>query len=170
MVKIFLRICCLLAPALLLATTTSSSAPASDAMQSPKATASEKERSTPMDLPLLVGQDIKGITIPQYDSDGHLTMRFSAERARKIDDHKVELDTLIIEFFQKDGKDITVSLPHGVFDLATKTLSSDDKVSLKREDFDVTGQSATFDTVKKFGTMQGHVHTEIRNSTPSDEL
>jgi hypothetical protein len=128
------------------------------------------ENKASIDLPAPVGQDMKGITIPQYDPQGHLTMRFSAETARKIDAHQVDLSALTIEFFEKDGKDITVVVPHGIFNLETKILSSDKKTSIKREDFDVVGQSATFDTAKRFGTMQGHVHTEIRNSTPTDDL
>lgn len=128
------------------------------------------ENKASIDLPAPVGQDMKGITIPQYDPEGRLTMRFSAETARKIDEHQVDLNALTIEFFEKDGKDITVAVPHGIFNLETKILSSDNKTSIKREDFDVVGESATFDTAKRFGTMQGHVHTEIRNSTPADDL
>lgn len=128
------------------------------------------ENKGTIDLPAPIGQDMKGITVPQYDPQGHLTMRFSAETARKIDEHQVELNTLTIEFFQQDGKDITVTVPHGVFNLETKILSSDSKTSIKREDFDVVGESATFDTAKRFGTMQGHVHTEIRNGSPAEDL
>lgn len=145
-----------------------------------KTTASDPQENRPIDLPAVIGQDIKGITIPQYDATGHLSMQFTAETARKIDEHQVELDKLTIEFFEKSGKGITVTMPHGIFDLATKTLSSSTSslssntnvstVSVKREDFDVVGQSATFDTAKRFGTMQGHVHTEIRNGAPADEL
>ena len=78
--------------------------------------------------------------------------------------------TLKIEFFEKDGKDITVLVPQGVFNLETKILSADSEVTIKRDDFDMAGQSAIFDTIKRLGTMKGHVHTEIRNGIPSDEL
>lgn len=129
-----------------------------------------KDNGQPIDLPAPVGEDMKGIIIPQYDAEGRLMMNFSAGTARKISEHEVAIDSLKIEFFEKDGKDITVFVPHGIFNLETKILSAASEVTIKREDFNMVGQSATFDTTKRFGTMKGHVHTEIRNGIPSDEL
>lgn len=129
---------------------------------------SEKNPSTPIDLPAPVGEDMKGITIPQYDGDGHLVMNFIAEKARKINEEEVEIESLKIGFFEKDGKDITVIVPHGIFHLDTKMLNADSQVTIKREDFEMVGESATFDTTKRVGTMKGHVHTEIRNGLPTE--
>lgn len=130
----------------------------------------DKNSSAPIDLPAPVGEDMKGIIIPQYDAEGHLVMNFMAEKARKINEHEVEIDSLKIGFFEKDGKDVTVLVPHGIFNLETKILSADSEVTIKREDFNMVGSSATFDTTKRFGTMKGHVHTEIRNGLPAEEL
>ena len=113
---------------------------------------------------------MKGIIIPQYDAEGRLVMNFIAEKARKINEHEVDIESLKIGFFEKDGKDVTVLVPHGVFNLDTKILSTDSQVTIKREDFEMVGESATFDTTKRFGTMKGHVHTEIRNGMPAEEL
>lgn len=145
--------------------------PAGTSSRSQKEAPSNKEEAS-LELPAVVGQDITGITIPQYDSNGHLTMQFSAEKARKLEEHQLELNKLVITFFEADGKDITVVVPHAIFNLETKVLASsgEGKVNIKREDFDILGEGATFDTKKRFGTLQGHVHTEIRNSAPSDTL
>ncbi|MFZ4115722.1 MAG: hypothetical protein ACOYK6_03240 [Chthoniobacterales bacterium] len=128
-----------------------------------------KNSSAPIDLPAPVGEDMKGIIIPQYDAEGRLVMNFLAEKARKINENDVEIDSLTIGFFEKDGKDITVLVPHGVFHLDTKILSTDSQVTIKREDFEMVGESATFDTTQRFGTMKGHVHTEVRNGIPAEE-
>ena len=126
----------------------------------------QKSKESSIDLPAPVGEEMKGITIPQYDADGTLRMKFSTETARKMDEHNVEMNDLKIEFFEKDGKDIVVTVPHALFNLETKLLIADTTTTLKREDFDMVGDSATFDTAKRFGTMKGHVHTEIRNGAP----
>jgi hypothetical protein len=148
---------------------TSSTDPGKKAATLPKIEP-DKNATAPIDLPAPVGEDMKGIIIPQYDAEGHLVMNFLAEKARKINEHEVDIESLKIGFFEKNGKDVTVLVPHGVFNLDTKILSTDSKVTIKREDFEMVGESATFDTSKRFGTMKGHVHTEIRNGAPADEL
>ena len=75
---------------------------------------------------------------------------------------------LKIEFFEKDGKDMTVTASEAMFDLANTLLSTETTTTIKREDFLMVGDSATFDTTKRFGTMKGHVHTDIRNGTPQN--
>jgi lipopolysaccharide export system protein LptC len=118
-----------------------------------------------IDLPAPVGEEMKGITIPQYDLDGKLKMKLSCETARKTDEHNVTIHGLKIEFFEKDGKDVTVTVSDAIFNLATTLLSTEMTTTIKREDFLMIGDGATFDTTKRFGTMKGHVHTEMRNGT-----
>lgn len=122
-------------------------------------------KSDEIDLPAPVGEEMKGITIPQYDADGKLKMKLSCETARKTDEHNVTIHGLKIEFFEKDGKDMTVTASEAMFDLANTLLSTETTTTIKREDFLMVGDSATFDTTKRFGTMKGHVHTDIRNGT-----
>ena len=120
-------------------------------------------KSDEIDLPAPVGEEMKGITIPQYDADGKLKMKLSCETARKTDEHNVTIHGLKIEFFEKDGKDMTVTASEAMFNLANTLLSTETTTTIKREDFLMVGDSATFDTTKRFGTMKGHVHTDIRN-------
>ncbi|MCX6957923.1 MAG: LPS export ABC transporter periplasmic protein LptC [Verrucomicrobiae bacterium] len=125
-------------------------------------------KSDEIDLPAPVGEEMEGITIPQYDADGKLKMKLSCETARKTDEHNVTIHGLKIEFFEKDGKDMTVTASEAMFDLANTLLSTETTTTIKREDFLMVGDSATFDTTKRFGTMKGHVHTDIRNGTPQN--
>lgn len=129
---------------------------------------SEKKKADEIDLPAPVGEEMKGITIPQYDADGKLKMKLSCETARKTDEHNVTIHGLKVEFFEKEGKDVTVTTDKAMFNLATTLLSTESTTTIKREDFLMVGDSATFDTTKRFGTMKGHVHTEIRNGAPKD--
>ncbi|KAB2644696.1 MAG: hypothetical protein DVB29_01340 [Verrucomicrobia bacterium] len=131
---------------------------------------SQKDTTPPIDLPAPLGEDMKGIFIPQYDAEGNPTMNFIAEKARKISEQELEVDSLNIQFFERDGKDVTVFVPHGIFHLDTKILSTDSEVTIKREDFEMVGESAAFNTSTRYGTMKGHVHTEIRNGIPAKTL
>jgi|GEM_PF-941814 len=128
---------------------------------------SHETKSDEIDLPAPVGEEMKGITIPQYDADGKLKMKLSCEKAHKTDEHNVAIHGLKIEFFETEGKDVTVTVPDATFNLATTLLSTDVPTTIKREDFLMVGDTATFDTTKRFGTMKGHVHTEIRNGVPN---
>ena len=130
----------------------------------------EEKRAQPIDLPAPVGEEMKGIIIPQYDTNGKLTMNFYAATARKLDEHQVELHDLKVEFFETDGKDVTVMIPHGIFNLETKILGMDTETKIQREDFNMVGESGDFDTIKRLGTMKGHVHMEIRNGGTPAEL
>lgn len=130
------------------------------------ATKAKEKKSGEIDLPAPVGEEMKGITIPQYDADGKLKMKLSCEAARKTDEHNVAIHGLKVEFFEKEGRDVTVTVPDATFNLATTLLSTEVPTTIKREDFLMVGDTATFDTTKRFGTMKGHVHTEIRNGTP----
>ncbi len=130
---------------------------------------SKEKKSDEIDLPAPVGEEMKGITIPQYDIDGKLKMKLSCEAAHKTDEHNVAIRGLKVEFFEKEGKDVTVMVPDATFNLATTLLSTEVPTTIKREDFLMVGDSATFDTTKRFGTMKGHVHTEIRNGAPKSE-
>lgn len=129
---------------------------------------SNKSSGTPIDLPAPIGEDMKGIIIPQYDADGRRVMNFTAEKARKINEEEVEVESLKIGFFERDGKDVTVLVPKGIFHLDTKILTTGSTITIKREDFEMVGDSASFDTIKRLGTMKGHVHTEIRNGLPAE--
>jgi hypothetical protein len=118
-----------------------------------------------IDLPVPVGEPVQGIKIPQYDENGKLTMNLSAETARKLDDTHVDLRGLKVVFSDKEEKEISVEIPHSVLDLGTKVLSADSRTVITREDFDIIGSSATFDTSSRSGSFKGHVQASFRNDT-----
>ena len=127
-----------------------------------------KHRGEKMDLPIPVGEPITGIKIPQYDEEGKLSMTLLAGTARKIDDEKVELNNLKVKFSDKEEKEIVVEIPHALLDTETKMLVSISKTMISREDFDIEGQNAEFDTVARTGQFKGPVHASFRNGSPTD--
>lgn len=139
-------------------------APAALAVAAASATNPEK-----MDLPVPVGEPIKGIKIPQYDEQGKLTMNLVADTALKLDERQVEFKNLKIQFSDKEEKEIVVEIPHSVLDLETKILSADTKTVIRREDFDIVGEKAEFDTMARTGKFKGPVHASFRNTAPTDQ-
>lgn len=121
-----------------------------------------------MDLPIPVGEPVKGIKIPQYDENGKLTMNLIAETARKLDEKQVEFGKLKIEFSEKDEKTIIVEIPHSILDMESKVLIADSETQIHREDFEIIGQSAEFDTIARSGTFKGRVHASFRNGETAD--
>ena len=113
----------------------SSAEPAATPDSKPVPVSSSKageKKSDEIDLPAPVGEEMKGITIPQYDADGKLKMKLSCETARKTDEHNVTIHGLKIEFFEKDGKDMTVTASEAMFDLANTLLSTETTTTIKR--------------------------------------
>ena len=127
-----------------------------------------KEQAQKMDLPIPVGEPVKGIKIPQYDENGALTMNLSAETARKLDEKQVEFGKLKIDFNDKDEKTIAVEIPHSILDMETKKLIADSETVIHREDFEIVGQTAEFDTITRSGTFKGRVHASFRNGETAD--
>jgi len=125
-----------------------------------------KSQGEKIDLPVPVGEPVKGIKIPQYDEKGKLTMNLIAETAKKIDDRQVEFDKLKVQFDDQEQKEIVVEIPHSIIDMETKALVADSPTTIHREDFDIVGQGAEFDTVSRRGILKGHVTASFRNPNP----
>jgi hypothetical protein len=121
-----------------------------------------------IDLPVPIGEPVKGIKIPQYDEEGKMTFCLTAETAKKLDDHQVELGQLKVQFNEKEDKEIVVEIPHSILNLDTKILSADSETVIHRQDFEIVGQHAIFDTLSREGSFKGHVHASFLNGAPVD--
>jgi hypothetical protein len=140
--------------------------PGSKDQASKKASAvvtNEPAKSAPIDIPIPVGEPVSGIKIPQYDESGKISMTLLAGKARKLDDSKVEFENLKISFTDKEGKEILVEIPHALLDTETKLLTADSKTVITRDDFDLNGEKAEFDTVSRTGRFIGRVRASFRN-------
>lgn len=129
-----------------------------------------QSRGQKIDLSVPVGFPVKGIKIPQYDERGKLTMNLMAETARKLDDRQVEFGKLKVQFSDQEEKEIVVEIPHSILDMETKVLIADTPTLIHREDFEIVGEGAEFDTVVRRGTLKGHVHASFRNGTTIEQM
>ena len=131
----------------------------------PSATAS----ATPGDLtniPLPVGHEARGLVLPDFDLEGHLRGKFVAANARRVDQEHIVFGDLKITTFTDDNQtDLEVNLPTATFDLKTKILSSKDRGTVQRADFNIVGDSLDFDTEKRTGHMRGNVKMVIKSNS-----
>ena len=68
-------------------------------------------------------------------------MMLDAELARKLDADRIEFENLKIDAYSDDDKKIYVELPRSIFNLTTRILTSESRVLIRREDFELVGDA-----------------------------
>ena len=109
-------------------------------------------------IPLPVGHDAKGLVLPDFDGQGRLRGKLEAGTARRIDENHMGFDNLkITTYTPQKQTDLEVDMHKSVLDLKTRVLSSKEKTTVKRADFNIVGDSVEFDTVSHTGHLVGNV-------------
>ena len=120
------------------------------------------EEEKAIDVPMPEGKDAKGLKIPYRDENGKLQMRFTIGVARRIDESHVEMSQFQVETFDEAGEpEMTIDLPTSVLDLKTSVLTANQAVKIQRDDFEITGNTMTFNTKTKAGGLGGKVRMLI---------
>jgi hypothetical protein len=114
-----------------------------------------------IDIPVPEGVPVKGIKVPSYSPEGKLLMMLDAEQARKLDADRIEFENLKIDAFTEDEKKIYVELPRSIFNLTTRILTSESRVLIRREDFELVGDAGEFYTKNRFAKILGNVKMTI---------
>ncbi|MEO8350092.1 MAG: LPS export ABC transporter periplasmic protein LptC [Chthoniobacteraceae bacterium] len=128
-------------------------------------------------LPLPTGQDSRGVVIPiSDDATGQKSMSFDIGIARRIDEDHVKMTNLVIETFAEgsEEKEMTIELPDSMLNMKTGVITGQERVTIKRNDFELTGQTMEFNTNTKQGKVQGDVKMiiydlNLENSSSSPE-
>ena len=130
--------------------------------KAPKAGKVRQPKEIPFPLPIgKFGHDIK---IPQADITGQILQVLKSGKITRLDNERVEMHETNIDLFHPDGKeDFHVVLPDSILNLKTQIISSDHPVTVRTDDFELTGERMQFNTVDRTGELQGHVHMVIRN-------
>jgi hypothetical protein len=133
------------------------------ATATPRASAGEQSLTN---IPLPIGHEAKGLVLPDFDSEGRLRGRFEAERARRLDEEHVAFRGLKITTYTPENKiDLTVEMSDSVLDLKTRILSSKERSTVTRSDFNIVGDSVQFDTNTRTGKMMGNVKMVITSQS-----
>ena len=146
------------------ATTPPPSAEALPTGKGKKAKVARIRQAKEIPFPLPVGNSGHGIKIPQVDVAGQLLQMLQSAKITRLDNEHVEMHQTNIDLFHPDGKeDFHVVLPDSILDLKTQIITSDHPVTVRTDDFELTGERMQFNTVDRTGELQGHVHMVIRN-------
>jgi len=114
-------------------------------------------------IPLPIGHEAKGLTLPDFDPDGRLRGKFTAGTARRLDEIHMAFQDLHIATFDEQSKpDLDVSTKDSIFNLQTHVLTSSSPGTIKRSDFQVDGDTMEFNTDQRQGTLRGNVKMVIR--------
>ncbi len=117
-------------------------------------------------IPLPIGHEAKGLVLPDYDLEGHLVGKFEAGTARRIDQEHIGLQDLKITTFTPDNRpDLQIDMHTSVFDLKTKILSSQERATIRRADFNIAGDAVHFDTNARTGRLIGNVKMVITDQS-----
>ena len=128
-------------------------------------TASPGEESL-TNIPLPIGHEAKGLVLPDFDGEGHLRGRFEAGTAHRIDQEHMGFERLKITTYTPENQlDLQIDMHTSVLDLKTRVLSSQERTTIQRADFNIAGDSVYFDTSARTGRLIGNVKMVITDQS-----
>jgi hypothetical protein len=141
------------------------------------ATSKPKTRPKPEEgvtnVPIVVGHDAKGLVLPDFDLKGHLRGKLEAGVTRRLDDEHVEFKGVKFTTFipETEKPDLQIIMTTSVFNLKTQVLNSSERTTVKRSDFEITGDKMQFEMLTRKGTMDGNVKMVVRGKArgPANE-
>jgi hypothetical protein len=117
-------------------------------------------------IPLPIGHEAKGLVLPDFDGDGRLRGKFEAGTARRIDREHVGFQHLKITTYTPASEpDLKIDMLTSVLDLKTRVLSSQERTTIQRSDFNIAGDSVQFDTNARTGRLVGNVKMVITDKS-----
>jgi len=117
-------------------------------------------------IPLPIGHEAKGLVLPDFDGDGRLRGKFEAGTAHRIDQEHVGFEHLKITTYTPQSQpDLQIDMHTSVLDLKTRILSSQERTTIQRSDFNIAGDSVQFDTNSKTGRLSGNVKMVITDKS-----
>jgi len=121
-------------------------------------------------IPLPIGHEAKGLVLPDFDGEGHLRGRFEAGMARRIDEGHVGFEHLKITTYTPENQpDLQIDMHTSVLDLKTRILSSQERTTIQRADFNIVGDSVQFDPDTRTGRLIGNVKMVITDRSYLEE-
>jgi hypothetical protein len=124
------------------------------------------EEQSLTNIPLPIGHEAKGLVLPDFDGNGHLRGKFEAGTAHRIDQEHVGFQHLKITTYTAQSQpDLQIDMHTSVLDLKTRILSSQERTTIQRSDFNIAGDSVQFDTNSKTGRLSGNVKMVITDKS-----
>lgn len=133
-------------------------------MKKPSSPDEEVVTKKRVDVPVIRDNPSKGLIIPYFSNDSKRLMNFRIGVATRLDDNHVEMKDLQIETFDESEKhEMDINVPTSILDTDTSVITSHYHVTIRRADFELTGECMIFNSVTKQGALGGFVHMLIYN-------
>jgi hypothetical protein len=134
----------------------------------PKATPKPSPGESLTNIPLATGHEAKGLVLPDFDLDGKLRGRFEAGSARRIDEDHIGFQGLRIITYTPENPtpDVVIEISDSVLDLKSRILTSKERSTIKRNDFNISGDALEFNTNTRAGKLVGNVKMVITGLDP----
>ncbi len=125
-----------------------------------------KRAAAPAGIPLPIGQEAKGLVLPDFDPEGKLRSRFEAGTAKRVDADRILFTSLkMTTFTPEETPDLSIDMPRSTLHMGTRVISTDERTTITRRDFSISGDKMTFDTNSRQGTLVGNVKMVITDSS-----
>jgi len=126
----------------------------------------KRRAAAPSGIPLPIGQEAKGLVLPDYDADGKLRARFEAGTAKRVDADRIVFSSLKMTTFTPEEKpDLSIDMPESTLHMSTRVISSENRTTITRTDFSISGDKMKFDTNSRQGTLVGNVKMVITDTS-----
>ena len=149
------------------------------AKPSPSEKAKPKEKPTPQEgvtnVPIPAGHDVKGLILPDFDLLGRMRGKLLAGVTRRLDDERVEFKGVRFTTYlpETEQTDLEIIMNTSVFNLKTQVLNSSERTTVKRTDFEISGDTMEFEVISRKGKLAGNVkmvvHGKARKAGNEDE-
>jgi hypothetical protein len=117
-------------------------------------------------IPLPIGHEAKGLVLPDFDANGHLRGRIEAGTAHRMDEEHIGFQNLkILTYTPENQSDLRIDMNTSVLDLKTRVLSSQERTTIQRADFNIVGDSVQFDTNSRTARLIGNVKMVITDKS-----
>ncbi|MFZ4483210.1 MAG: hypothetical protein ACOYOL_04420 [Chthoniobacterales bacterium] len=119
-----------------------------------------------LDIPVKIGQSVKGIRVPHFNKDGSIALRFSAGHAERASTSQFDFDDLLIEIFKenKDQPALQVVLSEATYDQGTNLLVSHSRSTIHGDGLEIVGSQLEFDVRTRTSKLLGPVSMTIEDT------
>ena len=125
------------------------------------------------DVPITEGHDAKGLVLPDYDDKGHLRGKLQAGVTRRLDDQNVQFEGVKFVTYVPETQtpNLDISVSKAVLNIKTQVLTSNVRSTVKRVDFEASGDSMKFEMLTRQSTLEGNVKVVVRGKarTPGEQ-
>jgi Lipopolysaccharide-assembly, LptC-related len=117
------------------------------------------------DVPIAEGHDAKGLVLPDFDLNGRLRGKLQAGVTRRLDNQNIEFQGVKFTMFipETETPNLEITLNTAKFNIKTQVLTSNVRSTVKRSDFEVTGDTMRFEMLTRQSTLEGNVKMVVRS-------